>query len=129
MVNTPSEALAATEKIMRHLTPIILRFVLGAAVLLMAAGVTRALMHPQLAAATNALAHAPLSIAHTAAGLRAGDPSAMATFGLMLLALIPLIRVSFCFVLFLRQRSALYAVFTAYVLAGLTIGILLGRIG
>ena len=45
------------------------------------------------------------------------------------LTLVPLARVVFCFVLFIRERDYIYVAFTAYVLAGLIIGVLVGRIG
>jgi uncharacterized membrane protein len=61
--------------------------------------------------------------------LLAGEPHAMLTVGLFLLAFVPLARVTFCLVLFIRERDFAYVVFTAYVLTGLIVGLLLGRIG
>jgi uncharacterized membrane protein len=63
------------------------------------------------------------------AAAAAGDGPEIATFGLFVLTLVPLARVAFCFILFLKQRSMVFAAFTAYVLAGLAAGLLLGRIG
>jgi hypothetical protein len=37
--------------------------------------------------------------------------------------------VTFCLMLFIKERDFAYIGFTAYVLAGLIIGLLLGRIG
>jgi uncharacterized membrane protein len=53
----------------------------------------------------------------------------MLTLGLFLLAFVPLARVAFCLILFMRERDFAYIVFTAYVLTGLIVGLLLGRIG
>ena len=61
--------------------------------------------------------------------LLAGEPHAMLTVGLFLLAFVPLARVTFCLILFIRERDFAYIVFTAYVLTGLIVGLLLGRIG
>ncbi len=58
-----------------------------------------------------------------------GDPHAIVIFGLMVLTLVPLARVAFCFLLFLRERDWTYVAFTAYVLCGLIVGVLLGRVG
>jgi uncharacterized membrane protein len=61
--------------------------------------------------------------------IREGNPHAVLTIGLFVLTLVPLARVAFCFILFLRERDYTYVVFTAYVLAGLIVGVLVGRIG
>lgn len=61
--------------------------------------------------------------------IREGNPHAVLTIGLFVLTLVPLVRVAFCFILFLRERDYTYVVFTAYVLAGLIVGVLVGRIG
>ncbi|HUO05489.1 MAG TPA: DUF1634 domain-containing protein [Candidatus Binataceae bacterium] len=59
----------------------------------------------------------------------AGDPHTVLMVGLFVLTLVPLARVAFCFVLFIRERDYTYVAFTAYVLAGLIVGIVLGGIG
>ena len=61
--------------------------------------------------------------------IREGNPHAVLTSGLFILTLVPLARVAFCFILFIRERDYAYFAFTAYVLAGLIIGVLVGRIG
>jgi uncharacterized membrane protein len=61
--------------------------------------------------------------------IRQGNPHAVLTIGLFVLTLVPLARVAFCFILFVRERDYTYVAFTAYVLAGLIIGVLVGRIG
>ncbi len=58
-----------------------------------------------------------------------GEPHSVMTLGLYVLTLVPLARVAFCFLLFLKERDFAYVGFTAYVLVGLVAGILLGRIG
>jgi uncharacterized membrane protein len=62
-------------------------------------------------------------------GMRQGDPHAVMTVGLYVLTLVPLARVAFTFVLFLKQRDWVYVAATAYVLAGLVVGVILGRVG
>ena len=61
--------------------------------------------------------------------LAEGNPHAVLTIGLFVLTLVPLARVAFCFMLFIKERDYIYVAFTAYVLAGLIVGMLVGRIG
>jgi uncharacterized membrane protein len=61
--------------------------------------------------------------------LVAGKPHAVLTVGLFILTLVPLARVAFCLVLFIKTRDLAYVGFTAYVFAALIIGCLLGHIG
>ena len=49
--------------------------------------------------------------------------------GLFVLTRVPLARVAFCFLFFIEQRDYAYVAFTAYVLAGLIIGVLVGSAG
>ncbi|MGH7934917.1 MAG: DUF1634 domain-containing protein [Candidatus Binataceae bacterium] len=58
-----------------------------------------------------------------------GDSHAILTIGLMVLTLVPLGRVAFTFFLFLKERDGVFVAATAYVLTGLIVGVLLGRIG
>jgi uncharacterized membrane protein len=58
-----------------------------------------------------------------------GNPHAVLTLGLFVLTLVPLARVAFCFILFIRERDYTYVAFTAYVLAGLIVGALIGSVG
>jgi uncharacterized membrane protein len=69
------------------------------------------------------------SLAVICSGLRVGQPHAILTIGLFLLTLVPLVRVAFCLGLFIKTRDFAYVGFTAYVLAALIIGALLGHIG
>src|SRR5277367_635679 len=61
--------------------------------------------------------------------IRAGNPHAVLTTGLFVLTLVPLARVAFCFMLFIRERDYTYVALTAYVLAGLIVGVLVGSVG
>ena len=61
--------------------------------------------------------------------IRAGNPHAVLTVGLFVLTLVPLARVAFCFILFISERDYTYVAFTAYVLAGLIVGVLVGSVG
>jgi uncharacterized membrane protein len=63
-----------------------------------------------------------------AAALR-GDPHSIMTIGLLVLTLVPLGRVAFTFILFLKEGDRIFALATAYVLAALIAGVMLGRIG
>lgn len=58
-----------------------------------------------------------------------GNPRSIMTLGLMILTLVPLARVAFCLLFFIKDRNKPFIVFTAYVLAALIVGVLLGRIG
>ncbi|MGH8011073.1 MAG: DUF1634 domain-containing protein [Candidatus Binataceae bacterium] len=58
-----------------------------------------------------------------------GNSHAILTLGLMILTLVPLGRVAFTFVLFLKERDQVFIVATAYVLIGLIVGVVLGRVG
>jgi uncharacterized membrane protein len=61
--------------------------------------------------------------------IRQGNPHAVLTIGLFILTLVPLARVAFCFILFIRERDYTYVALTAYVLAGLIVGVLVGSVG
>ena len=61
--------------------------------------------------------------------LRQGNPHAITTIGLYVLTLVPLARVAFTFLLFVKEREVVFIVATAYVLTGLMAGVMLGRIG
>jgi len=105
--------------LLRRWTPLLLRATLIVATLLMLTGVV--------------MAHAKTAVTSTATlSLTAAlhqNPAALAMLGLMTLTLVPLIRVAFCLMLFLRRRNLIYVAMTAYVLAVLTAGIALGRMG
>lgn len=58
-----------------------------------------------------------------------GRPQAIMTVGLLVLTLVPLGRVGFTFVLFLKDKDWAFTVLTATVLLLLVVGVLLGRVG
>lgn len=64
-----------------------------------------------------------------ATGVAHGDPHDITTLGLVVLTLVPIARVAFTFVLFIKERDPIFVGATAYVLIGLAAGMLLGRIG
>ncbi|GEM_PF-393292 len=123
------------ERILRRWTPILLRTILIVASLILAIGLF--MMARQAPGAYVERFHAvqagriypqdPLGKMLTQA--EHGDPHAIVVFGLMVLTLVPLARVAFCFLLFIRERDWTYVAFTAYVLCGLVVGVLLGRVG
>jgi len=130
-----SQALQDEDRILRRWTPMLLRTILVAATALLIVGLF--LMARQAPGAYVARFKAVqagkiysrqpwLTMVGQAV---AGDPRAIVTIGLMVLTLVPLARVAFCFLLFLRERDWLYVMFTAYVLFGLVLGVVLGRIG
>lgn len=124
------------ERILRVWTPVILRTILiGAVVLLVAGLLSMAWQSPGYYVAhfrrlqsagpyQNREDWSQLAIAALH-----GDPHSIMTIGLMVLTLVPLARVAFCFLLFIKERDSIYVVLTAYVLAGLIFGVVLGRVG
>ena len=122
-------------RILREWTPILLRSILIAAMILLVSG-----LDPGLHLRTRLLRR-PLSrvqqghligrekFALLSDRIRAGNPHAVLTLGLFVLTLVPLARVAFCFILFIRERDYTYVALTAYVLAGLIVGVLVGSVG
>ena len=123
------------DRILRVWTPILLRSILTAAMILLVAGLVldytyapdyyvdryNAVMHGQLIGKEK--------FGLLAQHIREGNPHAVLTIGLFVLTLVPLARVAFCFILFIRERDYTYVAFTAYVLAGLIVGVLVGSVG
>jgi uncharacterized membrane protein len=131
----PSETLQDEDRILRRWTPMLLRTILVAATAVLIVGlVIMARQAPgayvarfQAVQAGKIYSRQPwLTMVGQAV---AGDPHAIVTIGLMVLTLVPLARVAFCFLLFMRERDWMYVLFTAYVLFGLLLGVVLGRIG
>jgi uncharacterized membrane protein len=124
------------ERILRVWTPAILRTILvGAIAILLFGLVSIAWQNPgyyvehfhNLQGATHFQNRESLS--SLASSALQGSPRSIMTIGLMVLTLVPLARVAFCFLLFVKERDGIYVVFTAYVLIGLVVGVVLGRIG
>lgn len=123
-------------RILRHWTPLILRSILITAMAFLVVGLTLAATRSpgyyvgrfRLVQSGKTI-HAATNWAGLTMGAAHGDPRAIMTLGLVVLTLVPIARVAFTFVLFLKERDAVFVMATAYVLAGLIAGILLGRIG
>jgi uncharacterized membrane protein len=123
------------DRILRFWTPILLRTIVILAMFALIAGlVGSALLTPDKyvehyrQVRLGHLAGAE-DIIHIVSSAFAGEPRAMLMLGLYLLTLVPLVRVAFCLGLFIKIRDLPYVCFTAYVLAALIFGAMLGRIG
>jgi len=123
------------DRILREWTPILLRSILIAAMALLSAGLvlTYTFAPDYYVERYQAVQHGQM-IGREKFGLlldrvRHGNPHAVLTIGLFVLTLVPLARVAFCFILFIRERDYTYVVLTAYVLAGLIVGALAGSAG
>ncbi|MGH7814862.1 MAG: DUF1634 domain-containing protein [Candidatus Binataceae bacterium] len=128
-------ATAEEDRILRFWTPLLLRTILIAAMIAIGAGL---IMEGSFAPGYYVARYHAVRAGHLTggedfaaliAGARTGNPHAILTIGLFILTLVPLARVAFCFLLFLRERDYTYVAFTAYVLTGLIAGVVLGRIG
>ncbi len=124
------------DRLLRTWTPVILRTILIASALILVVGLLMAVLRSpgyfveQFNNVQNGGAlHAREELSALWSGTLRGSPHAIMTLGLMLLTLVPLGRVAFCLILFAKEKDGIYVVFTAYVLAGLIAGVMLGRIG
>src|SRR5512143_2186547 len=123
------------DRILRTWTPLILRAVLLASLIVLVIGIVEsALLAPgSFARRFHSLrGRGELgpreSLSELITYMRHGDPHSTMTIGLYLLTLVPLVRVAFTFGLFLKERDFIYVAATAYVLAALVAGVMLGRI-
>jgi uncharacterized membrane protein len=124
------------ERILRVWTPIILRTILMGAIVILLFGLLSIMwQNPGYYVQhfhrlqTVGHPHNRESLAQLVSSSLKGEPRPIMTLGLMVLTLVPLVRVAFCFLLFVRERDGIYVVFTAYVLIGLVAGVILGRVG
>ena len=123
------------DRILRVWTPILLRTILIAATVVLAGGLfLMATYAPgyyvqRFRAVQAGQVHTPETFSQVISGTLARDPHSVMTLGLFILTLVPLARVAFCFLLFLKQRDYIYVAFTAYVLIALMAGMFLGKIG
>ena len=123
------------DRILRLWTPVLLRTILIAATAVLAIGLfLMATYAPgyyvqRYRAVQAGHTHQHETFAQIISGSLARDPHSVMTLGLFILTLVPLARVAFCFLLFLKQRDYVYVALTAYVLIGLIAGVLLGKIG
>ena len=126
---------AEEDRILRVWTPVLLRTILIAATIVLTFGLfLMATYAPgyyvqRYRAVEAGQIHQPETFSQIISGAVARDPHSVMTLGLFILTLVPLARVAFCFVLFLKQRDYTYVFLTAYVLIGLIAGVLLGKIG
>src|SRR5271166_974018 len=122
------------DRILREWTPILLRTILIAAMILLVAGlILDYTFAPDYYIDRYHAVQQGHLIGKEKFGLllqhiRAGNPHAVLTIGLFVLTLVPLARVAFCFILFIRERDYTYVALTAYVLAGLIVGVLVGSV-
>ena len=122
-------------RILRFWTPILLRSILITAVIILLVGLTLSATYTpgyyvgRYQAVQAGHLHQRESFTGMFIGAAHGQPHSVTTIGLFVLTLVPLARVGFCFLLFLRERDYAYVAFTAYVLAGLVFGVMLGKIG
>jgi uncharacterized membrane protein len=123
------------DRILRTWTPLILRSILLLSSIVMAVGIAQsAALAPgffvrRFHAIQLGQLHVRESVPQLLGEMRLGDPHGLMTIGLYLLTLVPLVRVAFTFFLFLKERDFVYVTATAYVLAALAVGVMLGRVG
>lgn len=130
----PPEMLQDEERILRRWTPILLRTILITAAIILVVGLIVMTRQPgayvaRFEAIVHGKVYAREPLMQRFSQAVNGDPHAIVTVGLMVLTLVPLARVAFCFLLFLRERDWMFVLFTAYVLSGLVVGVILGRVG
>ena len=135
MDDVETRTLSEEDRILRAWTPILLRTILVVAAIVLVFGLYRMLtkspgFYTQRFHAIQAgRLHPSESFTEDFSEALKGDPHSVMTLGLFVLTLVPLARVAFCFLLFLKERDYTYVMFTAYVLIGLIGGVLLGKIG
>ena len=123
------------ERILRVWTPILLRTILIAAMILLVTGLILTYTYApdyyveRYRAVQQGHLYGREKFALFLDRIPQGNPHAVLTLGLFVLTLVPLARVAFCFILFIRERDYTYVLFTAYVLAGLIVGVLVGSVG
>jgi uncharacterized membrane protein len=123
------------DRILRVWTPILLRTILIVAMIVLIVGLvlTYTYAPDYYVQRYNAVQQGSLigqeKISTLIDRIREGNPHAVLTIGLFVLTLVPLARVAFCFLLFIRERDYTFVIFTGYVLAGLIVGVLVGSVG
>ncbi len=126
---------ADEDRILRVWTPLLLRTILIAAISVMAIGLLLAYTYAPgyYVLRYRAVQHNQLIGKEKFVGLvdrvLSGQPHAVLTIGLFVLTLVPLARVAFCFLFFIKERDWTYVMLTAYVLIGLIVGVVIGRVG
>ncbi|HEY1852174.1 MAG TPA: DUF1634 domain-containing protein [Candidatus Binataceae bacterium] len=132
---TQATATADEDRILRRWTPLILRAILIVSTVIMVAGIALSITFAPdyYVGRFDAIQRGRLlgheSVWQLVQGMRQGQPHAVMIIGLYVLTLVPLARVAFTLVLFLKERDFIYVAATAYVLAALIMGVMLGRVG
>lgn len=130
--------LSEETRILREWTPMILRTILIVATLAIVTGMALMMAREpgyyvkQYRAVQQSVGFSfrqHLSFSQLAHQASSGNPHAIMTIGLIVLTLVPLGRVAFTFLLFLKERDMVFVIATGYVLTGLILGVVLGRIG
>ncbi|MDO8430981.1 MAG: DUF1634 domain-containing protein [Candidatus Binatus sp.] len=123
------------DRILRVWTPILLRTILIVAMIVLIAGLvlTYTYAPDYYVQRYNAVQQGHLigkeKFSLLVDRMKQGNPHAVLTIGLFVLTLVPLARVAFCFLLFIKERDYTFVAFTGYVLAGLIVGVLVGSVG
>ena len=123
------------DRILRVWTPFLLRTILIAAMIILVAGLilTYTIAPDYYVDRYRAVQQGHLigkeKIGQLFDRIREGNPHAVLTIGLFVLTLVPLARVAFCFILFIKERDYTFVALTAYVLTGLIVGVLVGSVG
>jgi uncharacterized membrane protein len=123
------------DRILRFWTPILLRTILIVAMIVLVIGLLLCATYEPgyLVKRYQEVQHSRLmgriDLGRFWTDVRAGQPHTVIMLGLFILTLVPLARVAFCFLLFVKERDWIYVAFTAYVLAGLIVGVLIGSSG
>jgi uncharacterized membrane protein len=133
-INSQAAVVEEENRILRFWTPILLRSILVTAAVILVVGLFLMTSRPDFyvtryRAAQQAHFVAKRTFAQQITFALHGDPHGIMTLGLYVLTLVPLARVAFCFLLFIKERDYAYVGFTAYVLIGLIVGMILGRMG
>jgi uncharacterized membrane protein len=135
MATQTANATAEEDRILRTWTPLILRsiLILSAIIMLAGIGLSIAFAPDYYVGRFQAIQHGRLfgreTMAQLFEGMRQGQPHPVMIIGLYVLTLVPIARVAFTLVLFLKERDFIYVAATAYVLAALILGVMLGRVG
>jgi uncharacterized membrane protein len=128
-------AISKEDQILREWTPLILRTLLLISSTMLALGlIIMASSAPgyyvqRFHAAEHGRSHIRQEWSQLGQAALRGDPHSIMMLGLLVLTLVPLGRVAFTFVLFVKEKDRIFALATAYVLAALVAGVMLGRIG
>ncbi len=135
MADVESRVLSEEDRILRVWTPILLRTILIASAVVLGFGLylmatkTPTFYVQRFRSIQAGHLHPQETFAQEFSEALKGDPHSVMTIGLFVLTLVPLARVAFCFLLFLRERDYTYVVLTAYVFIALIAGVVLGKIG